>query len=486
MTSTELSWPEFNPTELSPPGSAMAVRRRLAELGATQLGKAGVFPLSSAQQRLWLADQALPGMPAYHLVRVIDLDGHLDLAALNAALSELAARHEALRTSVIVVAGQPVQRVTGPAAVELPVIDTTDAAAGELATAAARRPLGGAFPAGIPPHGIVGGPLWRAELHRLGPGRHRLVLVFHHLIADAATIAMLLSELVPAYRAFHAGEVPELPPAVPYRDYVTWERSFVTDPDYARQLGYWRNQLAGCEPTGLPAELPRPVTPRRPAARVPVRISAMDAYALRDLARTNGATLTQLVLAAYAVVLHRCGGRASFAIGMPVSTRRDQRWTHSAGLYTTTVPIRVSLAGNPTFTELLRQVRGTVLAALNASDVPLERAMPARPERPSMADFSGPLYDVTFAMDEDGGPAFALPELTCRVDRVYAGRAKFDLHFEIIDPGPGSDLAGLLEYDAERFGQGMARHLADGIVTLLHTVAVTPDRRIGTIPLQAA
>ncbi|HEY2577629.1 MAG TPA: amino acid adenylation domain-containing protein, partial [Streptosporangiaceae bacterium] len=457
-------------------------RKRLAALGVTRLTGAGAFPLSSAQQRLWLADQALPGMPAYHLVRVIDLDGNLDLAALNAALSEIAARHEALRTSVIVVAGQPVQRVGRPAAIELPVIDTSETAAGDLATAVARRPLDmadGAFPAGTPPYGAFPagmppcGTLWRAELHRLGPARHRLVLVFHHIIADAATIAMLLSELAAGYRAFHAGQAPDLPPAVPYRAYVGWERSFAADPDCARQLGYWREQLIGCGPAGLPTELPRPVTARRPAARTPVRIPAADADALRDLARANGATLTQLVLAGYAAVLHRCGGRATFAVGMPVSTRREQRWTHSAGLYAATLPIRVSMAGNPPFTGLLRQVRGTVLAALGASDVPLER----------VTDSAGPLYDVTFGMVQDNVPTLDLPELTSRMDRIYAGRAKFDLHLEIADPGPGGDLDGLLEYDAELFGPGWARHLADGIATLLHGAAATPDRRIGHLPL---
>jgi Condensation domain len=441
---------------------SMAVKRQLAPLGVTQLPNTDVFPLSSAQQRLWLAGQPPSGMPAHHRARVIDLDGQLDVKALTAALSEIAARHEALRTSVTVVAGQPVQRVAGPAAVELPVIETTDAAAAELAMAAARRPLD-----------LAGGPLWRAELHRLSPGRHRLVLVFHHIIADAATVAMLLAELAAAYRAFHAGAAPELPPAVPYRAYVSWERSFGTDPDSTRQLDYWRSQLAGCEPAGLPAEPPRPVTARRPAARVPVRIPAMDAYLLRDLARTNGATLNQLVLAGYAVVLHRCGGRASFAIGMPVSTRHDRRWTHSAGPYVATLPIRVSMTGNPVFTELLRQVRGTVLAALGACDVPLER----------VTGPAGPLYDVTFGMAEGGGPEFALPELTCRMDRVQADWAEFGLHLEITDPGPGGDLEGLLEYDAELFSPPAAGHLADGLATLLHGVAATPDRPIGHLPL---
>ena len=177
--------------------SDISARKRLAELGAARLAQAGVFPLSAAQQRLWLADQAMPGPPAYHLTRVIDIDGPLDLQALDAALAELVGRHEALRTSVLAVGGQPLQRVAQAAWAGLPVIDTTEAAAGELAAAAAHRPLN-----------VAGGPLWRCELHRIGPTRHRLVLVWHHVIADGATVALLLRELAAAYRAHHDGRAP--------------------------------------------------------------------------------------------------------------------------------------------------------------------------------------------------------------------------------------------------------------------------------------
>jgi hypothetical protein len=418
------------------PVAGTPARNRLARIGAARLTRSDVFPLSSAQQKLWLADTSQPGLSAYHLTRVIELDGPLDVTALNAALTELVARHEALRTSMLVVGGQPLQRATAPASVELPVIDTTEVAAEELATATAHRPLD-----------LAGGPLWRGELHRLHAGRHRLVLVWHHIIADGATISLLLAELAAAYRACHHGRPVDLPPATAYRDYIRWERSFADDPDRARQLRYWETQLAGCEPLRLPADGPRPAAPRQPAARVPVRVPAATADALRAVARAHGVTLAQAMLAGYAVALHRFGGRADFPVGMPVSLRRDRRWACSAGLYASTVPIRVSLAGNPPFTDVLRQVRGTVLAALGAADTAPERA----------AGSEGLPYDVTFGLTQ-AESALALPELSNRVDRVFCARAKFDLHLEITDQGPGGGLDGILEYDAELLGPGTAGH----------------------------
>jgi amino acid adenylation domain-containing protein len=462
----------------SPPGrhqgrGDMSARKKLAELGPARLAQAGVFPLSAAQQRLWLADQAAPGPPAYHLTRVIDLDGPLDVDALTAALAEIASRHEALRTSVLTVGGQPLQRVAaaGPG---LTVTDTTEAAAAGLAAAAAHRPLT-----------VGSGPLYRCELHRIGPWRHRLVLVWHHVIADGTTVALLLRELTAAYQAHHDARPSGLPPAAAYRGYVWWERSAAGDPGRVRQLEHWRDELAGCEPLGLAGDLPRPGTGpplttgaratagRRPAARAAVRIPAQVADALRAVARANETSLAQLLLAGYAVLLHRFSGRDDFAVGVPVSLRRDHRWARSAGLFVATVPIRIRVAGHPRFTGLLGQVRASMLAALAAADVPFEQA----------AGGSGPFYDVGFGLVQDNVLTLELPGLTTRVGRVYCERAKFDLHLELADPGPGGDLNGVLEYDAGRFGAPVARLLAGGLATLFRGAAATPGQRIGHLPL---
>ena len=114
-----------------------------------------------------------------------------------------------------------------------------------------------------------------------------------------------------------------------------------------------------------------------------------------------------------------------------------------------------------------------MLAALGAADVPLERAVDPR----------GPPYDVTFGLDSGGTSALSLPELTARVGRVFNGRAKFDLHLEIADHGPGGDLDGVLEYDAELFGRGTARRVADGLVAVFRGIAAAPGQRVGSLPV---
>jgi amino acid adenylation domain-containing protein len=444
-------------------------------------------PLSSAQQRLWLAAEAEGGGSSYHLGWMARLVGDLDIAALRAALDEVVARHEALRTWLVYPDGQPRLRVVaaGPAVVHdpavargsvtLPIIEANpgdaDARAAELV---------------IRPFEAAAGPLWRAALLRLGPAEHRLVLVVHHLIADMATAGVLFTCLSAAYRTRQAGEAgrggtePGLPAAPPHSAYREWEREFLRGPRCAAQVAYWTGQVANVSPLELPGARPRLAGSPRQGALIGVRIPARTTDVLRRLGRAQGGTITHVALAGYATVLHRYSGTEVLAIGVPVSTRKGRRWAASAGLYVNTLPIRVTLTGNPPFEQLVRQVRDTVLAALGAADVPLDQVTAAL-QASGEAGARG-LYDVTFGM-AGGGLELDLPGLRTHVTAIYGGHAKFDLHLEVTDQGPGQPLRLTVEYDTGLLTQRAARRILRSIVTLLTQAAAAPAQRIGFLPL---
>jgi amino acid adenylation domain-containing protein len=423
--------------------------------------------LSCAQQRVWLAAQASREGRGYHLGWMARIDGDLDIAALRAALGEIVARHEVLRGTLLDSATGDVDaglRLSVAPVMEtaLPVIQTSAARAEQLARELAGRPFAAST-----------GPLWRAALYQTGPASYRFMFAVHHVIADGTTLVLLFSELAAAYRDVHDGRPPSLPPAVPYRAYCAWEQEFLGSQQCADQVAYWSAQAAGLARLELPTG-----TPPRPGARgrggvVSRTIAAQPATGLRQLARTEGCSLAHVMLAGYAAVLHRYSGNDEFAVGLPVSTRHGRRWATSAGLYVNTLPIRVRLAENPPFGQLARQVRDTVLTALSRVDVPLDRVPAGRQ----------PLFDVSFGMTSGGLPRLDLPGLSTRVTPVYAGHAKFDLHLEVIDRGPGSSLRVLLEYDAGLLTRQAARQILASVCSLVTAAAAAPGRPAGELPM---
>ena len=272
-----------------------------------------VLPVSFAQQRLWFLGQLEGPSATYNIPAALRLTGALDLAALRAALGDVVARHEVLRTVYATVDGRPVQRVleagAEQAVVELPVIEVAEPE--ELAGAVAEG-AGYAFDLSREM------PL-RAWLFAVRPDEHVLVLVMHHIAGDGWSMAPLARDLSTAYAARCRGEVPGWEPLpVQYADYALWQRELLgedTDPDsvLAQQLAYWR-QRAGRGAGGAGAAV-RPAAPgggqppRRHRSRSPSRPALHGR--LVELAREQGVTVFMVLQAASggAVVPARCGHR---------------------------------------------------------------------------------------------------------------------------------------------------------------------------------
>ncbi|HEX5116499.1 MAG TPA: amino acid adenylation domain-containing protein, partial [Pseudonocardiaceae bacterium] len=409
------------------------------------VASAGLAPLSAAQQAMWLAGASVPGVPAYHICRVLHLRGALDVDALRRALADVVRAHEALRTTFPTVDGQPVQRVRETLVPDLPLVDS-----GASVDAVAE---------GAEPFDTVRGPLIRARLARVGEQYHQLVLTMHHLVADGWSIGVLLDDLAAAHRVRTAGGEPDLR-ATSYRPYIAAERAVTGSPVGAERIEHALSRIDGVEPLDLPTDRPRPMVPRRPGALFELTIPAGET----DRLRGGRASLTATLLAAYGVLLHRHSGQHDLIVAVPTANRADPRWQRTVGLLVNTVPVRFALAGNPPFGHVAAEIAAALVAALEApSPVPSAR------------------YDVAFGVVHDLTSAMDLPGLDTTVERVYTGHAKFELNLEIVDNGPGRDLVATFEYDTDLFDRDTVATMADGYLRLVRAVADGAAHRISAL-----
>lgn len=172
-----------------------------------------MIPLSFAQRRLWFLHEIEPST-AYNVGFTLRLRGRVDATALRAALADVVARHEILRTVYPSADGEPVQRVLDGAVPELFEVDTIDPE--YVFDLANEIPI-------------------RAQLARVGPDEHHLCLVLHHIAADGWSLQPLVRDLSEAYAARLEGAAPQweaLP--VQYADYTLWQRELLgeeSDPD---------------------------------------------------------------------------------------------------------------------------------------------------------------------------------------------------------------------------------------------------------------
>ena len=347
-------------------GTRAGMNEMLAEVGG---GHALVFPPSFAQERLWFFDQLEPASASYRLSMVRRLGGRLDVQALERSLNEIVRRHESLRTTFPAVDGQPVQAVLSSLAVALPVVDLREVPSDEREGQARQM----ATEELLRPFDLAKGPLLRPMLLSLDAEDHVLVVALHHIVSDGWSMGVLSRELSTLYEAYSAGRpspLPELP--IQYADFAVWQRQWLQGAVLDKQLVYWREQLDGSPALlSLPTDRPRPLIQTYRGARQSLTIPQALSESLKALSIEEGATLFMTLLAALQVLLYRYTGQEDIVVGTPIANRNREEIEGLIGFFVNTLVMRSDLSGNPTFRELLGQVREVCLGAYEHQDLSL-------------------------------------------------------------------------------------------------------------------
>jgi amino acid adenylation domain-containing protein len=434
------------------------------------------FPVSFSQQRLWFLDQLSPGEPTYNMPFAIWLAGPLDRGALQRALDAMVARHAVLRTSIAAFDGVPEQVVADIGAVpiariELPAtLDSTEQAE-SIAADLGRQPFD-----------LADGPLIRATLIAAGPDRHLFVLVMHHIISDGVTMEILIPELSAVYRAETTGVPASLPPVwMEYGDYAVWQQDRMRGEELDRQLDFWREQLRGApQVLTLPADRPRPAEQSSRGAVAEVTIDAETTRRLAAMAQDANATLFMVFLTGFAAVLSRYARETDILIGTQVAGRTHTELDPVVGMFTNTVPLRVSLAGDPSFAGLLGQVRDVTLDAMLHQEVPFEKLVEEFAPGRTLAHW--PLIQVQFFYGSLTPPNMDLPGITARGRELLTGSAKMDVtvYADCLD-GETTTLA--MEYSTDQFDHTWADRFLRCMATLLGHAIEAPGTPVADLPM---
>jgi amino acid adenylation domain-containing protein len=460
------------PADVLTPELRDQLRRRKSEILEFLRGPA---VLSFAQQRLWFLDQIEPGGSAYIMAGALELRGALDAPALERALGALVDRHEALRTLFVSVEGQPQQVVSEPGAWTLPVVDLSgEAHARERLAQRLREEVPRGFD-------LARGPLFRAQLYRLAPDSHVLLLAMHHIISDGWSLGILMRELGQLYGCFSRGEAPVLPaPRLQYRDFARWQRSWLQGEALEVQLSHWRSRLAGApQVLELPADRPRPAVESNRGAIYAFTLPLELANALRGLARREGATLYMTLLAGFTLLLSRYSGQQDLLVGTPVANRNRAEIEDVVGFFVNTLVLRADLSGNPSAREFLARTREACLDAYAHQDLPFERLVEEM--RPARDMSRNPLFQVMFALQNAPIQPLELPGLTLTPVDVERGAVQFDLTLTVQESVEG--LIGVFNYATDLFNESTIARMATHWRTLLEAMIASPQRRVADLPL---
>ncbi|MEG3130955.1 amino acid adenylation domain-containing protein [Pantoea cypripedii] len=430
------------------------------------------MPLSFAQERLWFLERLGMGGIAYNVPWVLQIDGKLNIKAMEWAIGEVLNRHDALRTRFSDRNGIPEQIIAAPVAYSLPVQQLTAARLDE-----ALRQLSGQH------FDLTTGPLYNFNLLQTGVTTFHLSFVAHHIICDGWSVDLMADELCTLYQAFIQGAPSPLPPLVAqYADYACWQREWLDTQRLHDHLAYWEDQLRDAPVAlSLPTDRPRPAVASYRGAQVPFSLSPEVSLALQQLAKQQDVTLFMVLLAALNVVLSRWSGENDIIVGSPIAGRTQPETEPMIGFFANTLALRTDLTGAPSFTALLKQVRHTTLDAYAHQELPfgklVETLQPVR-------DLSRPaIFQVMLALHTpEQSPV--IPGLALQAREGCTPTAKFDLLIEVILRQ--GQLHANIEFACDLFDHATIAHLAGHFQRVLEGVTRMPDCPIGQLPMLSA
>lgn len=425
------------------------------------------YPLSSAQQRLFILEQFQDIGTSYNMPFVLRLEGELDIERVKFVYTSMLGRHAALRTSFHLTEDRgPVQKVAPVESLQAEV--TLYSCEPEE-----RQAVHDLIQQFVRPFALDVAPLVRVGIVRLQARRHLLMVDMHHLISDGVSMDIWVDEFIRLYTNDNALEAPRLQ----YPDYAVWQQQQLHSGILERQKAFWLNQLASPLPVlQMPTDYARPAVRNYAGRQYSFTLGQELTNKLRSCSREHGVTLYMLTLAAYGVLLHQYAGQDDLVIGTPVAGRNHADLFGVVGMFANTLAIRCQPEPGKTATDFLQEIKHITLHAFEHADYPFEELVQALnvPRDTSRS----PVFDTMFSLQNAPSRTLQLPGLSCEPYGFETNQSAFDLSLQIHEQQDRLEL--FMEYSTRLFREDTIHRLMCHYCNILQFMVTQPEALLST------
>jgi ubiquinone/menaquinone biosynthesis C-methylase UbiE/acyl carrier protein len=430
------------------------------------------LPLSFAQQRLWLAEQYKPGTAIYSIPVGLRLRGPLNLASLERSIQEIVRRHESLRSAILPNSGEPVQTPVS----QVPDLVLTCDLCGlpqdrqlSEATKLLEEEVATLFD-------LQRGQVFRSRIFRLNAADHILLLTWHHIAFDGWSVGVFARELSVLYDAYSRQDPSPLPePSIQYADFAVAQRVWLEKHSQS-QLGYWKQRLSGAPRITTLVGDKGPATGDRADSHT-FQVASETAHALQRFIRQRGVTIFMAALAAFEVVLNFYTGAEDVIVGTDVANRITPQLESMIGFFVNQLALRTSLAGNPTFEEMVIRVRETTLDAYDHQDIPFEQVLQSVLQDREAGEI--PLFQTKVVLQNMPTGKLRLTDLEMESLYIPPRGTAFDLVLFLSTQPDG--VSGVLEYDATKYSDVFIQRVCTLFEAVLQAGCANPGTRLADL-----
>lgn len=437
------------------------------------------FPLSYAQQRLWLIDRFQSGSAEYNMPAALRIEGEFDITVAERALLRILSRHEVLRTVFVENESEPRQIVRNVEEFDIPVTDLSWLCGDEqIKQVQVIRESDK-----VTPFDLTKDVLLRAKYILLSENEGVLCFNVHHIAADAWSLGILINEFALQYQSVADGSPDPLSPLeIQYIDYALWQRDSYTENKMEQQLEYWKVKLQGAPFLhGLPLDRSRPEKSSYKGLVYDFEVPAELSRQLILFASERNTTLYTLLHAAYALVISCHSGSDDVLVGAPVANRLHHEIEPLIGFFVNVLVLRTSTA-HTDFSSFLDHVISVNREAQSNQEVPFDHLVNSL-KVPRSAQHM-PLVQILLSFNNVEAPDVAMSKVRVTPLRDPEQMAIYDLNLRI--NFSGEKLAFSWLYSSELFKPGRIKLLNDHLISILRVICKSPAEPIGKLFALAA
>jgi len=479
-------------------GDGASVINRMRELGvepspasqsptaapAISVAEEVTVPVPEAEKGLWLLSKLNDDANrAYHLSVTLSFRGKLNEQALSDALHRVVERHGALRTTIN--PNGVSQTIHAQAPPQLSFLDFSDVPADQREAAVIKKMTeleNELFPE-------LRGPFFRGTLFRLEADRHFLLLTFHHLICNGPSYLLFNNELTALYAEKVYGEPADLPPVVPFAEFIRQREDYAGLQASADAEAYWTKQFENGVPAlDLPFDFTHPPEITYRGARQSVTLASELNTGLRKIGAAHRSSLFMVLFAAYGALLHRLSGQDDLVIGVPFDSliRIEEEGRNLFANTTNMLPLRSILYEGSTFAEYLEQVHALIVEASEHQDYFFGNLMrKLNLERSSSRSL---FFNVTFNLERgEFKKTWSDLEMALQTEDVPSGSprgiAMFDLYTNAAERINGEIVVDC-DHNTSVVRPETIRLWLKRYQILIEGIVANPDQSVAALPLR--
>ncbi|MCT1526771.1 condensation domain-containing protein [Sphingobacterium lactis] len=431
------------------------------------------YLLSSSQKRVWVASQLKAQSIAYNIPILYRIQGGLNISALSEAFRLVIERHESLRTTFLLIDGEPRQRILSPIAsnVELVYRDFRDLPDSELAGKQRAHEIGTHY------FDLETGPLFLIELIQISDDGFLLAGCIHHIIADEWSMQVMANEITKIYNAYIEGSTPKLPELnIQYKDYAFWQQKQLDGSQLANSRRYWLSRFAGDIPVlELPSDRSRPAMQSFRGSQFKFTFDPDQTLVFQKMLKAQESTLFIGLLTLVNTLLFRYSGQNDLVVGTPVAGRNHPDLEDQIGYYLNTLAIRNTINGNDSFLSTLERTRRTTIDAFSNQEYPFDLLIEELKLDTNLS--RSPLFDVVIILQNielNTGDQLEMQGVEVDVDPAIIEISKCDLRFQFSEDKENGILYGSIEYNTDLFDRERIERMARHLTQLLNFVSNNP------------